>query len=339
MQRLVNSTAHVLLLVTVFTLTTKAPLRGKGLEVEPLSFEMVLNAPVEKVWELYTTAAGMQKWMASKASIDLKIGGEIRTSYDPESTLDDEKTIVQEILTFEPLRLLSVRLVQAPSNSPFAEASKGTWANYYFESLGPHTTRFRMVGLGYRDTEESRQMREYFVKNNPKLLQEVRRLVEPSPDTRRKALALLQKLRGGYWIHDAGPEGGGLKIRNSAQIGPDGQSVLIQSWMNQSTGWYLQTNSMYYRLSEADGEGVGFLSIDEMGSVSQGRISLSAPNTVSIDWPQRALNGRLIRFRIEMVFDGDDAYLMKPALLNELGGYTDYPTVQFRRVETLPVGF
>jgi len=42
-----------------------------------------IAAPREEVWEAYTTGAGWQRWAAPVAEVDLRVGGSIRTHYDP----------------------------------------------------------------------------------------------------------------------------------------------------------------------------------------------------------------------------------------------------------------
>src|SRR2546426_11543663 len=48
-----------------------------------LVHEGVVNAPADQVWAAFTTKEGIESWMAAHASIDLKIGGTMKTQYDP----------------------------------------------------------------------------------------------------------------------------------------------------------------------------------------------------------------------------------------------------------------
>lgn len=45
---------------------------------------------------------------------DLRIGGEIRTHYKPDGQLGDAEGIVNEILAFEPERMLAIRVKRRP---------------------------------------------------------------------------------------------------------------------------------------------------------------------------------------------------------------------------------
>ena len=46
------------------------------------------------------------------------------------------QTIENVILSFEPRRMLSVRVAKAPENFPFPNAIRHTWTVVYFEAAG-----------------------------------------------------------------------------------------------------------------------------------------------------------------------------------------------------------
>jgi hypothetical protein len=71
--------------------------------------EGVIDAPVNEVWDAWTTTAGLGKWLAPHADIDLRIEGVMRANYDPEGALGDANTIENRILAYEPGRMLAIR--------------------------------------------------------------------------------------------------------------------------------------------------------------------------------------------------------------------------------------
>src|SRR5688572_15022296 len=93
-----------------------------------LVHEAMIKAPIEKVWEAFTTKAGLESWMAAHAEIDLRVGGKMRTNYRPEGTIGDENTIENTILSFRPKRMLSIRASGAPRDFPFKKAMESTWS-------------------------------------------------------------------------------------------------------------------------------------------------------------------------------------------------------------------
>lgn len=147
---------------------------------EPLVSEAIINAPVSEVWRLFTSGEGMESWMAAHAEMDLKVGGLMRTHYDPKGVLGDANTIVNEVLSFEPERMLSIRVHQAPANFPLREAVRRMWTVVYFQPLEPGMTNVRVVGLGLGEDADSQQLRDYFRKGNAQTLEQLQKKFWPS---------------------------------------------------------------------------------------------------------------------------------------------------------------
>lgn len=133
---------------------------------EPQVTEGYVNAPVAEVWRIFTTAEGFKLTGAAQATVDLKVGGEIRSHYDPQGKLGDPETIVNEILAYEPERMLALRIKQPPASFPYRDAYPGTWTVIYFTRSGDDMTHVRIVGQGYRDDAQSQAMRQFFAEGN-----------------------------------------------------------------------------------------------------------------------------------------------------------------------------
>jgi uncharacterized protein YndB with AHSA1/START domain len=144
-------------------LVTTVPVRPAS--SEPIVTEAIVNAPVEGVWKVWTTKEGIESWMVARADIDFRVGGTWRTSYSKESTLDDDASIHQAILAFDPGRMLSFRTVKTPKNFPFPDILK-TWTVVYFEPAGERRTKVTVRMLGYEDVGESQKMRSFFESGN-----------------------------------------------------------------------------------------------------------------------------------------------------------------------------
>lgn len=143
---------------------------------EPQVTEGFVNAPVAEVWRLFTTSEGYKALGPTQAEVDLRVGGTIRSHYgapaDPASGSDrggklgDPETIVNEILAYDPQRMLAIRISQAPAGFPYPAAKEGTWTVIYFTKSGEDMTHVRIVGLGYRDDPQSQAMRRFFAEGN-----------------------------------------------------------------------------------------------------------------------------------------------------------------------------
>ncbi|MET0661136.1 MAG: SRPBCC domain-containing protein [Steroidobacteraceae bacterium] len=127
-------------------------LNANARAAEALVTEAVVNAPIETVWALFTTAAGYQELGAAKADVDLRVGGLVRTQANESGTLDDANSRAREILAFDPLHMLASRPARVPADFPNREAVLKTWTVIYFNSIAGATTHVRVVTLGYDDT-------------------------------------------------------------------------------------------------------------------------------------------------------------------------------------------
>jgi uncharacterized protein YndB with AHSA1/START domain len=132
---------------------------------EPQVTEGFINAPVAQVWRIFTTSEGFKATGVAHSEVDLRVGGSIRSHYDPKGTLGDPGTIVNEILAYEPERMLAIRIKEAPANFPYRNAMKSAWTVIYFTPSG-EMTHLRIVGLGYQDDPESLEMRKFFERGN-----------------------------------------------------------------------------------------------------------------------------------------------------------------------------
>ena len=158
------------------SLTTYMSVRGfQGGDTSPIVAERIVPAPLADVWAAWTTSDGLRSWLAPHATIDLRVGGLMRTNYNAQGTLGDAQTIENVILSFEPERMLSIRVAKAPANTPFPNTIGEMWTVLYFDAEGADRTKVRVVGLGFSGSAESHQMREFFKRGNVTTLDQLER--------------------------------------------------------------------------------------------------------------------------------------------------------------------
>jgi uncharacterized protein YndB with AHSA1/START domain len=134
-----------------------------------------IDAPVEEVWKAFTTKEGIESWMVPVAEIDFRVGGAMRTNYNPNGKIGDPNTITNTILSYDPKRMISIRATGAPVSFPFKKALEKSWTVIYFEPLAGNRTRVKVVGLGYDEDSESQMMREFFKKGNAVTLEHLKK--------------------------------------------------------------------------------------------------------------------------------------------------------------------
>lgn len=152
--------------------------RAHAQEAAPTVAEGIIEAPIEAVWSALTTGEGLRSWLAPHAEIDLRVGGLMRTNYNPKGALGDPETIENRILSFEPGRMLSIQVSKAPVKFPFPNAINRMWTVLYLEASEPTRTHVRVVGLGFGPDEESQKMRAFFEKGNAVTVDQLRRRFE-----------------------------------------------------------------------------------------------------------------------------------------------------------------
>lgn len=306
-----------------------------------LEHEAIIDAPVGEVWRMFATSEGAKQWMAPKVEVDLRVGGSIRSSYHPDSNLNDEHTIVNRILTYEPGRMVSLRNVQAPAGFPNADQFQQTWSVMYFEPISEKQTRLRIVGMGWGEGPEWDDLYAFFEVGNQQVLNLLKSRFDGTREHDADAiLALLGRLVGGEWIHESERGGGVFRVRNIAERGGDGVSLMTRSWLGTAEGMYDHGRTIIYRAPKNEGGGVRFLNINETGAVAQGPIRLVAPDRIEWEWTMTALDGARRMFRVTTTFGPDqDEHTFRLERREDDGTWREQIAISYVRVDEAPEWF
>ena len=155
---------------------------ARAQSLEPLVHEGVISAPIETVWEAWTTDAGLQSWLAPHAEIDFRISGKMRANYRAAGSLDDPDTIENTVLAYDPYRMITIRVSGAPEGFPFPNAIYEIWTVMYFEAVAVDRTRIRVVANGFSSGQESQSMRLFFEQGNAQTIQQMQERIPAAPD-------------------------------------------------------------------------------------------------------------------------------------------------------------
>lgn len=155
--------------------------RAHAQDISPIAHEGIMEASVDDVWRAWATSDGLRSWLAPHAEIDLRVGGLMRTNYSAQGALGDPQTIENTVLSFEPRRMISIKVAKAPAGFPFPNAIRQMWTIIYFEAAGPGRTNVREVSLGFEADEESQKMRAFFDQGNAATLKQLQRHFTKAP--------------------------------------------------------------------------------------------------------------------------------------------------------------
>lgn len=147
-----------------------------------LEQSIVVPAPVEEVWQAFTTSRGFSSWAVPLAMIDFRLGGIMETSYDPTATSGDPKNIKNEIVAYLPYRMLAFRNIQAPPDTKFdAPTFQKLHTVVLFTKLSPTETEVTTAQPGYGDDARFDQIYNFFRAGNGWTLEKLRQRFEDGP--------------------------------------------------------------------------------------------------------------------------------------------------------------
>ena len=119
-----------------------------GDRVIRLSVEVAASA--DDVWRALTTTEGWKSFAVAFASVDMRVGGIIETSYNPGARLGDPDNIRNEIVAYIPGRMMAIRGVQAPRNFEHKQEFFATSTVTECVPLEHKRTRVVVTAVGYR---------------------------------------------------------------------------------------------------------------------------------------------------------------------------------------------
>ncbi|MFG0253357.1 MAG: SRPBCC domain-containing protein [Phycisphaerales bacterium JB038] len=304
-----------------------------------LSWETTVNAPIDQVWDLFTTEAGVESWMVPDATLDFRVGGSYITAYQGEATLDNPACIVHRILSYEPQRMISLRVERAPEGFPHGEVVRQAWGVTTFEAVGPDRTHIRLASVGWGEGEAWEAAEQFFAQGNRWTLERLQEIVgEDEAATAASPLSTMTWLVGGEWVHESEQPGGGVfRVRNVVEHGPDGQSLIARGWLGSEQGMFHHGDTQVWR-EPVTGE-VRFQNINESGVIARGTIALDEAGGLIWDWNAAEGDGAQTRYHVRMKPEGEDVYRFVLSLRLDSGALEELVNITYDRVAKAPERF
>ncbi|HEY3784139.1 MAG TPA: hypothetical protein VGL55_02535 [Steroidobacteraceae bacterium] len=76
-----------------------------------LRIECTLHMGKTEAWKLFTTEAGLRKWIAPVVAVDFRVGGRILTNYGPSRSVRDPGTISLPIINYLDGQMLTLKVI------------------------------------------------------------------------------------------------------------------------------------------------------------------------------------------------------------------------------------
>ena len=150
-----------------------------GDRVIRLSVEIPASA--NEVWQTITTAEGWKSYAVAVASVEMKIGGIIETSYNPQARIGDPNNIKNEIVAYIPGKMLAIRCVQAPEKFEHKKEFFATATILELAAIDDKTTRVTATSVGFKPGEAYDSLFAKFRWGNAYTLEKLRQRFEPKP--------------------------------------------------------------------------------------------------------------------------------------------------------------
>ncbi|HKW01045.1 MAG TPA: SRPBCC domain-containing protein [Vicinamibacterales bacterium] len=131
-----------------------------------LRHEVEVNAPPSAVWKAFTTSEGLHGFVAPIAAIDFKLGGIWEASYDPKGHLGDPGNILNEIISYVPERMLSIRVARTPPGFAHSDVAKAVWTVIEITDLGQGRSRVSTSMCGWKTGPDWDAVYAFFEQGN-----------------------------------------------------------------------------------------------------------------------------------------------------------------------------
>jgi uncharacterized protein YndB with AHSA1/START domain len=157
-----------------------------------LDKEIVVPAPLDKVWESWTTREGIRGFFAPDAVIEPRVGGAFHILIDPLAQPGARGADDMHFMALQPMKMLSFDW-NAPPHLPEARAQR-TFVVLRFEPVDDKNTRVRLHHTGWGDGGQWDQAYSYFDRAWGNVLANLKKRHESGPRDWTDWLEQLRKM-------------------------------------------------------------------------------------------------------------------------------------------------
>jgi uncharacterized protein YndB with AHSA1/START domain len=115
-----------------------------------LQQSVVVPASTTDVWAAITTSEGLRSWAVPVAHADLRVGGMMESSYDPQAKIGDSANIRSRYLSYVPGRMVAFQVVSATPGFRYGELLAGIHTILELDPVDSGRTRVIETMVGYR---------------------------------------------------------------------------------------------------------------------------------------------------------------------------------------------
>ncbi len=158
-------TKLILILGFALPIVTNATEEGVAMsmrdaDLAPVYVHRSVDLPIDQLWQIWTTAAGLRTFFSEDAAVDPRVDGKYSILFYPDNPPGSRGAEDMRIIAFEP----PTRFVITWNHPPRFESLVGqhTVVEYRFQTRDDGGTDIQVKHFGWGQGEESPNSREYF---------------------------------------------------------------------------------------------------------------------------------------------------------------------------------
>jgi len=152
---------------------------GFGAPEKAIDREVIVKAPVDKVWQAWTTTEGIKTFFAPDGHVELRVDGPFEIFFNPYAPAGEKGADGMRIIGFQENRMLSFTW-NAPPHLPEARKQRSV-VIVRFESAGEGQTRVSLHHVGWGEGGEWDKAFAYFSTAWPHVLQNLQESFSKGP--------------------------------------------------------------------------------------------------------------------------------------------------------------
>jgi uncharacterized protein YndB with AHSA1/START domain len=161
-----------------------------------LRIETIVSAPLDQVWNAWTTPDGLKEWIAPVVAIDFRIGGTISTNYDSKAKIGESGTITLPIVNYIEKQLLTLRVNLTDS---FARKVRDEDQNLQeivqIADIGNGKTKLVSSMVGWGTGKEWDDTYAFFARGNEWTYQQLAKYLSPPGSARKQVIKIVTQIQ------------------------------------------------------------------------------------------------------------------------------------------------
>ena len=136
---------------------------------QAVTAKVTVNAPINEVWQDWSSADGLESFFAPKAFVELKTYGRFDVWFVPDAEPGQKGAEDGKLLGYQPERMIAFTWAMPPYMQEIRPHY--TFVQIWFDELSDNKTQVRLYHYGWGDSDAWTKGRDYFSATWPQVMQ------------------------------------------------------------------------------------------------------------------------------------------------------------------------